>query len=515
MTALVYGNTIFAKALQKLKLVHIVSGAAIIYLCSLTKTLSTVSDVPLYVFTSRYLLSEGILKTITVGPIPCGINYIFVPLTLSLFSAVAADNFLLMKLLSVIATIISVLLFHELLKGLCEENARKLLTALFALNPWVLEYSQLVTTDMPYIAFLLAAFVSFKEYNGNKRARSLFFCLLSILLCIITRPIGYALIPSLFIALAITKRRRALIALSTAMLLAILMLFPYWVNTAKLIINNGVRPAHFYSPEAGSIRVFDLAYRAVYQLLAYAGNYLPDILLKPLVIHIDPRLGNKALNPLFLPKFLCGMMLFATATLGFLRSFKKEKQLFHAYCLFHMAILLINNVYVSRYLASLLPVIIFSMYIFFFSGRDIFRRIGLGIGITLILLYTFNAGVQVAHARTGYEEPEIRSFLQCHDWIKANTPQDSQIMSCKPDFTYLYSKRDCVGYSSYTLDYAKQYNHILDSKADYCVIGDAEFFIKLSVLLLEIMKNHPENFKLVYESDNLPKNYVYEVMKRK
>ncbi len=506
--------SMIAKALEKVTLLQIILFAAAVYLLTLTPRLSTSEDEALFILISRQFLREGVLKTITTSSIPCIANYSFLPLLLVPFSAIAPENFLLMKLILVASALLCVALLYELLEGLCEEPVRKAVTLLFAFNPLLVEHAGQILTDCLYTALLLATFLCFKRYIEKQKAWSFFLCLFFTMLCTITKAVGCLTLPALLLMLAIKRKGRAFLLTALVAGAVVSLFLPYWSEVLKKAVGEGIFIQNYYSEFQGRLSAFGIVGRAGRSMLVYAGNYLPDIFLKPLVSFIAPRLPGGGFNPLFVPKFLCGVTLFAFIIAGFQRSAKEKKQLFHVYCIFHMLVLLSIYAYVARYLLPLLPFLLFFIFKYFFEGSSFKKRLGITLAGALLTLSLFDAGRQIAFARSGFISPEIKSFVQCNDWIKAHAPAGSLILSRKAKYTRVYTGRPCTGYI-FSKDDARQYDYIVKSKADYIIAGDLGFFVPVAGTLQRVAQKHPEEFIKVYQSDALPRNQVYQVIKDK
>jgi hypothetical protein len=119
----------------------------------------------------------------------------------------------------------------------------------------------------------------------------------------------------------------------------------------------------------------------------------------------------------------------------------------------------------------------------------------------------------IADARTGRMPAEERSFLECNDWVRRNTPEDSVILSRKPAYTKLCTGRPTVGYMFFESP-GKLFNYILENKVDYMIMGDLGLFAEMRRVISAMLEEYFSSFQTVYKSKATPESHVYKVRHR-
>ena len=105
---------------------------------------------------------------------------------------------------------------------------------------------------------------------------------------------------------------------------------------------------------------------------------------------------------------------------------------------------------------------------------------------------------------------EEKSFVECNEWIKQNTPPDAIVLSRKPYYTELMAGRKSVGYLN-SEDPAAQLDHIVANGAGYIIAGDLKFYIHEKEQLINTVNRYKEKFTLLYTTKSVPEDYVYRV----
>jgi hypothetical protein len=108
---------------------------------------------------------------------------------------------------------------------------------------------------------------------------------------------------------------------------------------------------------------------------------------------------------------------------------------------------------------------------------------------------------------------EERSFLECNDWVRRNTPEDSVILSRKPAYTKLCTGRPTVGYMFFESP-GKLFNYILENKVDYMIMGDLGLFAEMRRVISAMLEEYFSSFQTVYKSKATPESHVYKVRHR-
>lgn len=503
--------------LDRIKPWYIFAACGAVYLSGLGGGLSLGGDDSTYILISRGFLEKGFFHQVFISNELARSSYYYfiLPVILMPFNASAHASYLAMKLIPVAAAIGSVVLLGILLKGLVEERYRKLILILFGLNPWVVEYSGLIMTDMPYLFFMLAALVIFRRYEEQRKLYLLVSSVLVAGIALYTRPVGAALCLAL-VAFALAKRRFRDTLVILAVLAAVLVpLLAHIGDTASVFFRQFVAKQDYYAFRKGVEPGRNIISGMARNLIVYTGNYLPDIVARPAVSSIEPRLGGGSANPIFAIKFLIGAALGALILAGFINTLRRGFEAYHLYAVFHILMNLLINVYVARYLISLLPFIV----LFLVAGAEAAEgrlkflrgRFVAALALILIALSIFGSGQQVVHARTGAIPAEAKSFIECNDWIRRETPIGAVIMSRKPSYTEVYTGRKAVGYIIID-DPAIQRQYAIDKAVHFIIVGDLGFYLHEASYVEHMIREYPELFRLRYTTAGKPENYVYEIV---
>lgn len=527
------------RILTRVKTWHIIPAASVLYLLSLTPHITIGGDDARYVLMSRDFLSRGFLSELFHSPVFEMRLYSFLPLVLMPFSFLAPGNFLLMKIVPFLVSCISLCVVNSVFKDLphppmypldsegsiARENRRKLVLILCAVNPWMVEYSTLLLTDILFMLFSLCALRRMSLYCRSAAAKDLLVVILCAACALYTRPAGLILAAALALFLLL---RRRIAALTWSMILIGILGYPVFYNLPSLArgsLHQIFMKEHYYSLQPSLHSLYALPSRMMYHLAVYAGNYLPDIMLRPLVISINPRVplpatadaapGTGAINPVFAFKFALGLACSLLIIRGYRRTMRAGVSFLHIYLPAYILFCLALNAYVARYLLPLLPLLLFLLFEGI-QGNGKSPIAGIQKPVSVVFLILFSASVigsvqEIVKSRTNYMRPEEKSFADCNIWLKGHTPDSSSILSRKPAYTRLITGREAECWF-FTDDPAEQIGFIR-GKADYVILGDAGCFLRSARFIRAAIKRYPESFHLLYTTVQEPKNYVYKVIR--
>jgi len=499
--------------LIKLKLWHILLAAAGIYLAAAGSGLSVIGDDSLYVLISRNFINGAFSPYFfSPSPPPYFVYYVLLPLLLVPFAAFAPQNFLLMKMVPFISSLLAIIAINEFLKGVTDNKKRKIVLILFACNPWIVEYSTRIMTELPFILLSVCTLIAYNKYTEQQKAR--YFAALVVFagLSLYTRAFGFALIIAIVAIFAIRKKRREALL---AAIFFLIILAPILRSAPALLrhfLKMMVIKQEYAAFDFKQISFLQLLWRMGYNFLAYVGNYVPDIFFKPILVDITPRLAARAINPLFLPKFTFGALLSAVALFGFIRTAGRKLQLAHAYVISHILLNLAINVYVARYILSLLPLMLW----FFFEGLGALeKRKKQLVNFSFVFLFTGSLLGSIGNiyvSRTGYLTPEVKAFIECNEWIKEKVPAGKIILSYNSIYTIVSSYRQAVIYIlSENID--DQIKYIRGNNIDYVLVSVPACAIDIKAVMLKTIWRYPDEFRLVYTSKIIPSSYVYAFKK--
>ena len=506
---------------DRIRLWHIVAAAIVLALMGMRPGITVGGDDARYVLMARTFANNGILRTLMSSHHSTAWAFYFMlPLLMTPFVKFAPDNYLLMKILPLSALVLAIIVLNLFLRGQVTDRQRKMIVLLFAVNPFVIEHAGLLLTDMPYLLALLMAFLFYKMYEMKHARGYLFLAIVAAGCSLYMRPVGLAICIAILMHLIFKKRIKESI-FCALILLAVCM--PLFVSNGATFLKDHMKifigKQDFYAYHSRNIAPSQLTTRIGYNMLVYTGNYLPDIMIRPIVESINPRLSTKAVNPIFIPKFLAGIVLSGIIILGFLSTCKRSIEPLHFYVIAHLGIILVINIYVARYLLSMLPIFL----IFFVAGLEsLVHAIGLHgkaramrvsylVVILLVCISLLGDTVQALDARRGIMAPEIKSFIECNDWIKANAPRDAVILTRKPEYTSLTAGLPVVVYII-SKDPEEQMQYIKANRVRYVIVSDLGFYLHEATYVREAIQKHPEQFRLVYTSQARSEDRVYEVI---
>ena len=498
------------RLLDRIKVWHIIICSVAACMLAVTATLSMSGDDSTYILISRAFAEKGFFGYLFSPAYASSALYNFLlPLLLAPFSAIAPEGYLWMKLISILSSVLAVIALNIFLKGSISDRYRKAILLLFAFNPWIVEYSVLILTEMPFIAASLCATAYAKKYDEFGKNVDLIILVVSAASAICLRPFGLAFIPAIALYLGMRKKYKELAIAAAALIVMLLpVLYSARIIFSALLRESVVRQDVFSASYKGS-SLAGLIYRAGYNLTVYIGNYLPDLLIRPVVSGICPRLADGSINAGFIPKFILGVTLFLVMARGFMKTAFARIQLYHLYIIFYIALLLPVNAYVARYLLPLLPFLLF--FFFVEPPHRRWREYAPAVSFAaLFLISVIGVTAEAFNARTGNIPPEEKSFIECNDWVKANTPGAAVILSRKPTYTRLYTGRTSIGYFC-SEDPDVQLEFIKKCKPEYVIVGDLDFFPHAAAAIKEAARRHPDIFSPVYETRKKPIDYVYKI----
>lgn len=504
---------------DKIRVWQIVATALALALMGMNLGVSVQGDDVRYVLMARTFANNGILRTVMAGyTIPGWSYYFMLPLLLTPFMRFAPDNYFLMNMLPLSALVLVIIILNLFLRWYVTNRQRKMILLLFALNPFIIELSGLLMTDMPYLLILLLSLVVYKMYEITHARGYLFLCIAAAGCSLYLRPVAFALCSAILIHCIFKKRIKECFFCAFVLLIFVIPLLVF--NGPTFFKDNSkvwVEKQEFYTYQSRTITPVLLAARAGHYMLAYVGNYLPDVMMRPIVEPINPRLHTRQINPIFIPKFFLGVLLGGIIILGFSSTYKRSIELFHFYVFVHLAMIFVINVYIARYLLSMWPILL----IFFVVGlnrlvhmvgvdrKPMALRVSYLAVIFLVCVSLFGNVVYASNIRRGIVAPEIKSFVECNNWVKAYAARGAVILTRKPEYTNLVAGLPVVGFI-FSKDPEEQMRHIKEHRVRYAIVSDLGYYQHEADYVRAAIQKYPQQFSLVYTSQTLPNDRVYE-----
>ena len=133
----------------------------------------------------------------------------------------------------------------------------------------------------------------------------------------------------------------------------------------------------------------------------------------------------------------------------------------------------------------------------------------------IMLSFIANIKGVIDEQKHPYDSAEL-SFISAADWIKANAPKDSLILSRQPDWLYLYTD----GYRGMkflmTSDLERQYVYIMDNKINYIIIDHNKIYRdKATDYLFPLVSKYKESFESVHVTSLYPQTHIYKVIRQR
>ncbi|MDE2662887.1 MAG: hypothetical protein OXI39_07780 [Gemmatimonadota bacterium] len=364
------------------------------------------------------------------------------PILLAPAVALFGRNFVVLKLLSVLFTTASVVIFCLYARGGRERAPWWCIGLAFAVNPGVIDYSRWILSEAPFLLFTLVALWALREDGKADRMGPVFVvALLASVASFYVRSIGALLLAGTSIAYLVHRRWPRLIVhglVGSALTIPWLLRNRYVADSASPYFAQ-FRLANVYTPEAGYLDLAGFAGRFLENLWLYASREMP----RALVGSDSPWAQLPIVS-------LAGIAVCVLALLGLTLAFRKPGAAEFYAVFMGLAILLfqesVNDV---RYLVPLLPLVL--VYVFDTVGlltRQVRRRpfgfsapaaamIALaGVGLwsaaarapaNTDMIRRYGAGDPYA----GYH-PAWRNFFEAAAWVEENTPGDAVVTVRKP-----------------------------------------------------------------------------------
>ncbi len=515
--------------------------AAIVLLhwVAFNKSFEDVDDNASYMIAAKSLVDKGapyylympVMKPDTEGAL--GLPVMLIPLYL-----IWGMNYVPMEILIFLTLIGSVIMSFLLFRKIAGTNFAVIITILFATHPYIVSFSSIIMTEIPYIFWsLLAIYLCLKFEEKQK--------------------VNYFLLVGVVVAIIMTYLTRAI---GAGFVIAAIL---YFFLKSNIIRNIRQKTMPFYKDVAFKkfflLSALLFLIFIIYQLWtrSVGGGSQADILAKmSLYDQFTKNLGlvwgvfsqnifcgklaRYGVNPEYLqPVNVLWAIIFFVVMIGLVYSIIK-KELIGLYFIFVMLLLLIGNVatqalVVSRYLIVFTPFMIY----YLFTGIKVI--IGLAdkkkqvAQVAGILVFCFLLGnsfvgdafdVQRSKQATLYS-PQYQAFLDCATWAKDNIPKTSIVASRKERIFYIFSD-GIRGYKhitsnemsrmqeeGMTLDefQKKKLEKMAENNTDYVII---DTFNAASVqMIYPIIEKNPDKFKLlkVIGDEKTGGCYIFQVIK--
>jgi 4-amino-4-deoxy-L-arabinose transferase-like glycosyltransferase len=407
--------------------------------------LHTGGDSSSYVLLAESVLrvGDGYAQALEPGPPQVHTQYPpGYPLMLAPVVALAGRNFVLLKLLSVLLSAASVLLFALYARRRSGPREWLYLAAAFAVNPLVVDYSRWILSEAPFLFVTLLALYFLHQDQPGEMRRPFWGGLLAAAAAYYVRSVGVMLVAGASLAYLVRREWKKFFVhgvISASLTLP-------WLVRNKLL--GGASTPYLdqfllrsvYEPEAGYLSAWGMVGRFFTNVQIYSARELP----RALVGSDSP--WSVAVLIKGLAVVMCLFML-----VGLVRTVRRKPEAAEIYfVLTCLAVLLFEEVVSDvRYLLPLVPLVLIyaaeglsatvtflrrtatpsripAIALVLLTGLGLFAQVG-RIGGNADMLGRYMAGDRYA----GYP-PNWRTFFEAADWVHDNTPADAVFTVRKP-----------------------------------------------------------------------------------
>ncbi len=510
--------------MNKIKVVYLILFCAIIiyYGFALNNHIGLSGDDAGYIIWAKSILQGGGLDYIN-EPQPRNSGYKLYVLPILIAPIVYfTDNLFFIKFIPLIFSALAVLVF---LYFACEYlNDRKLIVfsvLLFIYNGLFFDYSNQIMAENIFIFFSLISVIFAEKYLESDKLLNRYFFLTAIfsVLAYLTRTAGAALIIAIifyfFIKFEIKKTLCLIIAF---IVLLALIYYPDLrkKNQSETYINI-IKMKSQYSPESGARSAADILKDSARKTAVYSLRLIPDTFFYPYFKNIKPSFHKKK----FAIQALTGAILSGIILIGFLSKTQIYKimqlrkniianiNLFDVYVFITILMLLVWQIYSSRYLLPILQFLI----IYFVLGLDKITNNNIRyfkIIISLLIILGFCGQMYLIYNNRNFKLPkEWADYYAALDYIM-QTENGGDLkninVTCRKPLSYHLKS----GYKIKTIGYplTKDLNAIDDfmMKNNINYIVRDNFAISgphtAEIYLDNYLEHYSERLKLVFASDD-------------
>lgn len=440
------------------------------------------------------------------------------PLLLAPLVSLFPDNFIPLKMLSLMLWLASIPLAHALFAQRLRPPYPLIASALVASNAVLVGAAGTVMSEAAYLFFSLLTLSLFERWRAHGKlwqSGKLSIILALILSTITIRTVGVTLLAGLLVyALYSMGKRRVLVMVSLLIL--------------------GSIPLAWFNGQRGGALIFSPLYQSHVEYVASQMGYFarvwqhaPGIPYRTMATALVPMIDFAKMPHRFVPVldalFNGGVLLAAAG--GLVLSLRRPRAM-DWYALFYSVLLYVWVVYTDELRVRLLIPLIPMGYFYLVHalqwcierwtpGHERFVRVGVAgcVGLMLLLNVADNAHDWM-HPIRG----RVPDLTQGTTWIRHHAPADAVLMTVNPIPDYLYARRQTVGYP-YT-EHADLETYIQRNRVAYILVRpnlnhwdnvQHELDWYAAEHLLPYVKMHPERFQAVYQepSHNVA---VYQVI---
>lgn len=418
------------------------------------------------------------------------------------------------KLIPWISGLIILLVFSFLIKG--NNKVLNILPVfLLAVNPYYLEYSHWVLSELPFTLFVVLTFLLLHHWEKRGGYLWLSGVILSAVFANHIRSAGIALYLGIFLYLLFKgKFKESAILIIGCSFLTL----PWALRNSRYGTSGGyldvLMMRDIYQPELGFLGFSGLVQR----LFTNVNIYFPFVLPRMLF----PSIDDWGLSG------VCWVIMLLTvipATATLIARLIKSPKGYDWFVLAFMGMALIWPEVSSdiRFMLPLLPfLLLYMVQAYQYLISILFKRNGLGPAVAVLLVLSAanvsadwnkikgNLSVLKNYSLDKYSgyDPAWRSFFTAAEWIKTSTPENSIVVSRKPSLFYLSAQRKAFCYP-FTVNRDSVRKEI--DRADYVMVepvsGTGQRY-----LIPAIQPLLDKKYKIIYAQGD-PPTYVLQIIK--
>ncbi len=500
----------------------------LIHIFAFNQALSTNGDNARYMIYAKSLIKTGGFLRIYLPidrPViadPVGLSLILFPIYL-----IFGMNIISMKLLVFLCFIGSLILTYVVFKQFVDKRIAIIITILFGSHPYIVQYSSMVMTEVPYIFWSLFALWLLLKYEQSDKIHIgyLIFATAAIFMTYLTRAIGAGFTVAVFFYFLVKVNWPLYIKNKDLSFLRAL-------EFKKLVL---ICLSIFFVFLGWQLRSQSIGGTSQAQIFTNL-NIIENVLTKSLPDFWQVFAQNIFADQMVRWKYetvgLKWVLVSIITLLGLCYSFYR-KEIVAFYSFFVMFILILgyrslSPLVFSRYLIPFTPFLIYFLYagirfVFTLFKKESLNKLGILAGwitLYLILMSNFSGAsyyIQKAHRGTVYPIAEA-NYIECARWAGENLPPDAIVTSRKEAIFYIFSELRGFKHTTSYMKYSKEWETerletFKKNNTSYLIL---DTFNSTTIRnIFPILRNHPNKFKLVKRigEDNKGACYVFEIQK--
>ncbi len=490
----------------------------VLYLLLLNNNLSPFVDNARYISAARSLLDgSGYSRIHSQNISPQTLYPPGYPLLLAGLIYLFSLNILVIKLVSIVATICALIAIYFLLIRHSTFITAATVTLLAGVNPLLAFFATVELTEAPYLMLSVLALLFIERSADDDGSRIYLPLAIVISACAYyVKSSGIALLPGALVYFGYKKEYKKLLifTLAFAALISPWLIRSFTIDTAY----NGTYLKQLmwkdpYNVSLGRAGIFDFVERAGLNLFQY-------VTLGVFLFRDNFGAGRWLVGP----AAAIAISFSTLVAVGYFRKVKESFSVIDAYVPAYFSMQLLWPMLDIRFIHPILP---FVIYYFLLGAGNAGNKLGsllsrpllatrvvsTLVALLIILSLSINIGMVLANTNSGRLNFEHTHFYEAIGWLKDNTDKASYILSVRPEVVFVLSDRKAETYQhSYLTKPIDHYQYILDKGFDYIVLDAFNDTARSRRPLVKAINAHPQDFKLVHTSSR--KNIrIFEIKK--